>query len=572
MMKNWVTSAVLTIAIGVSGVSPVQAQGLAGSYLAARQAGMTADYKTAAEYYARALARDPSNPALLESAAQAQLSLGRLDRAIPMARQLEEFGPDSQIAQMILMADDAEHERFDKLDARSNQERSVGPLVDGLVQAWAKMGQGQVSAALKIYDDVAEKRGLQGFALYHKALALASVGDFESAEAIFSENVGTTMQVTRRGAIAHVEMLSQLDRGADAAQMIVGLFGPDLDPVLRDMHAVLDKGESLPFTMVRSPKEGVAEVFYSVAAALSTEAGQDYTLLYSRVAEYLRPDHTDAILLSAGLLEDLQRYDLAVDAYKKVSRDNPAFHAAELGRAEALRKSGRVDAAVEVLEQLAKSHGDQAIVNVTLGDLMRQLDRFEDAVAAYDAALALHEGTDPSQWFIYYARAICYERLNEWDRAEKDFRTALDLNPEHPQVLNYLGYSMVEQQVKLDEALDMIERAVAARPDSGYIVDSLGWVLFRLGRYDEAVPHMERAAELMPVDPVVNDHLGDVLWAVGRKREAEFQWRRALSFVDYEDAAGEVDPDRIRQKLEIGLDAVLIAEGAPPLKVANGEH
>jgi len=238
---------------------------------------------------------------------------------------------------------------------------------------------------------------------------------------------------------------------------------------------------------------------------------------------------------------------------------------------EALRKAGRVDAAVEVLEQLAKSHGDQAIVNVTLGDLMRQLDRFEDAVAAYDAALALHEGTDPSQWFIYYARAICFERLGEWDRAEKDFRTALELNPEHPQVLNYLGYSMVEQQVKLDEALDMIERAVAARPDSGYIVDSLGWVLFRLGRYEEAVPQMERAAELMPVDPVVNDHLGDVLWAVGRKREAEFQWRRALSFVDYEDAAGEVDPDRIRQKLEIGLDAVLAAEGAAPLKGANGD-
>jgi tetratricopeptide (TPR) repeat protein len=144
------------------------------------------------------------------------------------------------------------------------------------------------------------------------------------------------------------------------------------------------------------------------------------------------------------------------------------------------------------------------------------------------------------------------------------------LRPEQPQVLNYRGYSLVEKQIKLDEALDMIERAVAARPDSGYIVDSLGWVLYRLGRYEEAVEHMERAAELMPVDPVVNDHLGDVYWAVGRVLEAEFQWRRALSFVD-EETEEEAKPDRIRRKLEVGLDLVLEEEGAAPLKVADGD-
>ena len=137
-------------------------------------------------------------------------------------------------------------------------------------------------------------------------------------------------------------------------------------------------------------------------------------------------------------------------------------------------------------------------------------------------------------------------------------------------MLNYLGYSLVQKREKLDEALAMIERAVAARPESGYIVDSLGWALYRLGRYDEAVPHMERAVELMPVDPVVNDHLGDVLWAVGRKREAEFQWRRALSFLEHGDAAEEVDADRVRRKIEVGLDAVLAEEGADPLRVANG--
>jgi Flp pilus assembly protein TadD len=206
-----------------------------------------------------------------------------------------------------------------------------------------------------------------------------------------------------------------------------------------------------------------------------------------------------------------------------------------------------------------------------LGDVLRGQDAFGEAVTSYDKALELTPEGARSRWFVLYARAISHERLDNWELAEADFRAALVLNPEQPQVLNYLGYSMVEKQVNLDEALNMIERAVAARPNSGFIVDSLGWVLFRLGRYSEAVIHMENAVALMPVDPVVNDHLGDVYWSVGRTREAEFQWSRALSFVDPADADGEADPDRIRRKLEIGLNAVLAEEGSDPLKVANDD-
>ena len=154
--------------------------------------------------------------------------------------------------------------------------------------------------------------------------------------------------------------------------------------------------------------------------------------------------------------------------------------------------------------------------------------------------------------------------MDVWPKADRDFREALRLNPDQPLVLNYLGYSLVEKKIQLDEALIMIEKAVELRPESGFIVDSLGWVLFRMGRYDEAVPHLERAAQLEPIDPIINDHLGDGYWSVGRKREAHFQWRRALSF-DPEEA----EADRIRRKLEVGLDQVLQEEGAEPLTVAQ---
>ncbi len=547
---------------------PVLADGMAGAYLAARQASYGSDYDAAARYYSEALAKDPANPVLQENAVLAFLSLGQIDRAMPIARKMNADGHTSQLAQMAITTGLVEDGNFGDL-VESLSDGGVGPLVDGLMTAWAHIGRGAMSEALAAFDTVAEEPGLGGFAAYHKALALASVGDFEGAYAIFAEGSMNGIQRTRRGVLSEVEVLSQLERNAEAIALIEETFGADLDPELRRMRQKMDAGEILPFTHVGNAQEGIAEVYFSIANALRNEANADYTLLYARLAEYLRPDHTEALLLTAELLESLGRYELASQTYQKVSADDPSFHAAELGRAEALREAGKVEAALEVLEQLTRSHGDLPYVHTALGDLRRQEKDFEGAIEAYNTAIGLYETLEVRQWFHFYARGISHERLGEWEEAEADFRKALELNPEQPQVLNYLGYSLVEKQIKLDEALEMIERAVAARPDSGYIVDSLGWVLFRLGRYDEAVSHMERASELMPVDPVVTDHLGDVYWSVGRKLEAQFQWRRALSFVD-EETAEEAKPDRIRRKLEVGLDVVLEEEGAEPLAATDG--
>lgn len=561
------TAAGFAVILTLSG--PALAQSLSGAYLAGQQAAAHSDFEAAAQYYMQALARDPGNPEITEDAIFAQIALGNVDRAKPLAAALEASGLRSQIAHMTTIATLFAEEDYDALLARDAETQGIGPLVDNLLTAWALLGAGETSAALSQFDGIAGQSGLQGFALYHKAMALGGIGDFEAAAEIFEEQEGGPLQQTRRGAMAQAEVLSQLGRNEDALALIRRAFGTATDPELATFVADLEAGKTVPFTHITSPRDGAAEVFYSVAGALRQDAGADYTLLYARIARYLRPDHIDALLLSAELLDSLDQYALASAAYKEVPADHPAFHAAELGRASVLRRSGKPEAAIEVLEQLAKRFGDLAIVHSTLGDVLRHEDRFEEAVPAYDKALALTDDTSRSAWFLYYARGIALERLAEWPRAEADFRKALELNPGQPQVLNYLGYSLVEKQIKLDEALDMIEQAVAASPDSGYIVDSLGWVLYRLGRYSEAVDYMEQAVELLPVDPVVNDHLGDVYWAVDRKREAQFQWKRALSFVDPEDTSGEADPDRIRRKLEVGLDQVLEEEGAKPLKVAK---
>lgn len=559
----------VALALCLTAPAGVTANSLSGDYLAGRQASFDGNIQAAASYYGRAVMFDASNPALLERAALAEMSLGDLPRAASLATKLINDGHRSQIAYMANAVELAAAEEYDALISRVTEGQSVGPLVDGLLVAWAHLGTGDMSAALVQFDEVAKEQGMGTFAMFHKALALASVGDFESAAGLLDTAAAGGIQRTRRGVMAHAEILSQLDRNTDALALISGVFGADLDPGLAQVRDALRTNQRVPFTHIRGPRDGLAEVFYTLATALANEADDEFTLLYTRVAEYLRSDHIDAVLLTAGLLDDMNQPALAVKAYGKVPADHPAFHVAELGRAAALRNSDKTDAAVEVLQRLTKTHSDQPIVYSTLGDTMRQLERYEEAIAAYTQALDLYQDKGQRQWFLHYVRAISYERLDQWDAAEADFRAALALNPDQPQVLNYLGYSLVQKMRNLDEALDMIERAAAAQPDSGYIIDSLGWVLYRVGRYDEAVVHMERAAELMPVDPIVNDHLGDVYWAVGRKTEARFQWRRAVSFATYGTAAEEVDVDRIRAKLAVGLDQVLAEEGAPTLVVAH---
>ena len=562
-------TATLALSLAFSAGAPVVAQEPAGAYLAGRAATYASDFAAAADYYTRALVRDPQNAVLMESVVFAQLALGELRRALPVAQRMWEEGINSQVANMVMVGGLSLEQDYQALLDRDLAAQGVGPLVDGLTMAWARMGVGDVTQALAQFDRVAEDDSLRMFALYHRALALASIGDFEAAEAMFAADNGRLSLITRRAVLARVQILSQLERNDQAMELLTEAFGPQLDPGLNNVFERLTAGETLPFTLAATVTDGIAEVFFTVASALSGDAANDYVLVYARMASELSPSHVDAVLLSAELLDNLGRYELSVATYKQVSPRHPDYHAAEMGRAEALRRAAKPEAAIAVLDQLTREFPTQPTVYSALGDLLRQQEDYAKAVTAYDKALSFMDKDRAATWFLFYARGISLERLHQWDRAEADFRTALKLNPNRPEVLNYLGYSLVEKQIKLDEALDMIERAVAARPDSGYIVDSLGWVLYRLGRYDEAVAHMEQAVELMPVDAVVNDHLGDVFWAVGRYLEAEFQWKRALSFVDPEDADSEADPDRIRSKLERGLDQVLTEEGAEPLKLAN---
>lgn len=535
-----------------------------GAYLAARAAGLSGDFAASATWFARALEGAPEAPALLANALTAEMGIGGYDAAIALANRVMAARQNLQLANMVNAADAARRDDWSALIADLDAGRTVGPLVDGLSRAWALVGLGQMADALVAFDAVTETQGLRAFGLYHKALALASVGDFEGADAILSMTREDGFQRTRRAVMAQIEVLSQLERPADALALLDEAFGADLDPGLMALRGRLSAGEPIPFTLVSDARTGLAEVYFSVAGSLFGEADDTAVLMYARTALAINPDHVDALLVAAQTLDRLGQFDLAIAAYGAVPAENPAFYAAELGRADVLRRADQPETAIEVLTQLARDHPDLATIETRLGDLYRRLDRLPEANAAYTRALDLSEADAPTAWFLHYMRGVTFHKMDNWDAAEADFRRALELRPGQAQVLNYLGYSLVERGENLDEALAMIRDAVTAEPQNGAIVDSLGWVYFRLGRYAEAVVQLERAAALEPVDAEVNDHLGDAYWAVGRTLEAQFQWHRALSF--------DPDPDkaeRIRRKLEIGLDAVLAEEGAPPIAVAQ---
>jgi Flp pilus assembly protein TadD len=534
------------------------ASSLSGAYLAAMQADFRNDYVEAADYYDRALVSDPENLGILTNAVVARVAMGDIATARALADRLEAVDPGNQVATLVRLADTLAADAFDEADAILQAAGdTMNPLLGGLLAGWIEVGRENFPAAEAAFDGMTGNDALAAYGQYHKALALAFAGDFVSAEQILAGDEQGPLHLNRSAIVAHAEILAQVDRNADAVQVIDdALAGGAPDAPLADLRARLAAGDEVPFDQIARAQDGAAEAFLTLADALNTEESPRVGLVQARLAMHVRPDLIEARLVAAEILEVQEQYVLATEVLAGVPQDSPWYVTSEIRRANMQRAAGDAEAGIVTLTALADSGADGIEVDSALGDALRMAERFPEAVAAYTSAIDRIDTPRPAHWVLYYTRGISNERAGDWPAAERDFREALVLQPDQPLVLNYLGYSMVEKQENLDEALGMIEKAVRSQPDDGYITDSHGWVLYRLGRYDEAVAPMLRAVELTPDDPVINDHLGDVLWMVGRKREAEFQWRRALSF----GPADELDMDRIRQKLDVGLDTVLETE------------
>ncbi len=543
------------------------AQGLAGAFLASREAASLNDFAASIPYLERLHAGDPTNVGTLESLVVSALSAGRFDLAAQGAAELAALDPQNRAAALVLLARAFHDGDYAAALAVGESGTPVHPLIDGLARAWAQLGAGRMSDALATLDQAATGVGMLAFAEYCRALALAMVGDVEGAVAVIEDPAaGVSQALNRRGFVAHAQLLALSERYDEALTLIDTVFIAANDPVIARMRAAYAERRALPFDVISSPAQGMAEVFAVMANAMITNRNPVEALVYAQAAIWVNPDLTDSQLLIGQIFDELQQPRMSLAAYRAIPADSVFHNAAVMGRAQVLETLDRRDEAIADLSALAEASPDSYAAQSVLGDFLRRDGQFVAAAEAYTRAIEVLQaaGVQPD-WQIWFSRAVAYARSDSWPQAEADFRAALAIQPDQPTVLNYLGYSLVERGEKLDEAMEMIQRAVAGDPDSGYVLDSLAWALFRLGRYAEALPHMERAVELAPTDAILNDHLGDVYWAVGRQREARFQWRRALSFAPAED----LDEPRLRRKLESGLDVVRAEDGELPLHPAN---
>lgn len=541
---------------------PAHAQGIAGAYLSAEQAARRGDLSEAADRYAAVLARDPNNVTLMERAMLHQIAAGKMVQAMALARRLEQLSPGRHLALLLLASDAVRRDDFAKVqEIFPIDDEPDGPFVGALINAWAAYGKGDVATAHAVLDQV-EAENLGGpagqlVAAYHQGLIAAASGDDEKAADAFARAAdrasasGERMTRFRAGALAR---LGQLDEARAVLDERLARSFSDrrIEQLARDLEA-----GKLPAPEIATTAQGIAEALFGLASFLTQGPNNMIGLAYARLASNLAPELVAAHLLIGSELHQSGQYELAIEAYEAVPDDADESLDAHIGRADALEAAGQVDEAVEELRGIVARWPQNIGTHTALGDVLRRNERFEESAAAYDGAVSLVGALENRHWPLLYQRGIAYERSKQWALAEADFLKALELEPDQPQVLNYLGYSWVEMGLHLDKAEEMIAKAVEQRPDDGYIVDSLGWVLYRMGDFDEAVQHLERAVELRPVDPVINDHFGDALWMVGRRIEAEFQWRRALSF-----EPEEKDAKRIKRKLAQGLDEVLAEEEA----------
>ncbi|HXA69943.1 MAG TPA: tetratricopeptide repeat protein [Stellaceae bacterium] len=545
----------LALAQAPAGVSHVSASG---SFLAAQHASRDRDAAAAATFYRSALRSDPKNNELLDRTFLSVLLNGDVEEAVRLADRVLAVDKEDRIARLVLGVRAIKQKQYQV--ARQQFAQSVrGPITDlaaVLLSAWTQDTAADSKAAVDAIDKLTGPDWYGIFKELHAGMILDAAGQKAAAGKRLEH--AYQLDATALRVVQAYGSYQSRNGSKDDALKTFKAFEEVLPhhPLIADAMADLNAGKKLPI-LVDSPQAGAAEVLYGLGAALGRRGGEDLGLIYLQLSLYLVPSHQLALLSLADLYEGLKKPELAIKTYERMPPNSPLERSALIQRAIDLDGSDRSDEAKADLEKLITASPTDLEAIMALGNLLRGRKQFAECADVYSKGLATMPAPDKSAWTLYYFRGICFERSKQWPKGEADLKKALELFPDQPHVLNYLGYSWVDKGMNLDEGMAMIKRAVEQRADDGYIVDSLGWAYFRIGKYEEAVKELDRAVELKPEDPTINDHLGDAYWKVGRTVEARFQWAHAR------DLGPEAeDLPAIEAKLKSGLpDASAVDAG-----------
>lgn len=528
-----------------------------GAFLAARTADVDHDYPNAIMLYRKALELEPANTEIRERLMLSLLMSGDFDGALPFANELKTDEGVERITTIVRGLDDIRSRKFAEAEKLLTYKgtNDLDRITHTLLAAWARVGAGKGKEALTLVRGMKGPAWFKVFTDYHLgAMALVS-GDINTARSSLTsaitndDGVATTPDTFMRAIMALARLEASQGNKQKALDTIavgdrlISNYAP-----LKALRQSIEAGDK-PDQQVTTATEGAAAVLFSVGGALNRQGAEEMVSLYLHMSHALDPKSADTLILLGGIAEKLEQPKQAIALYEKVPADSPMRRISELQLGLTLAQTGEVDKAREHLKNLIASDPSDLRSYLAYGSVLSDAKDYKAMAENYDKAVAvIGPIARPADWTIFFQQAISYERLKQWDKAEPAFRKSLELNPEQPQVLNYLGYSFVDMNRNLDEGMAMIKKAVDARPDDGYIVDSLGWAYYRLGQFEEAVTELERAVQLRAGDAAINDHLGDAYWRVGRKLEANYQWKRALTM-----EPEEAEIPKIKEKIENGL-------------------
>ncbi|GJD30750.1 Beta-barrel assembly-enhancing protease [Methylobacterium adhaesivum] len=552
------------------------AESLEGNFLAAYIAGASKDTAAAASFYREAVKADPRNTELLERAFVSLLADGALPDAFRAAERLTSRDGTNGLAQLALGVRQIKAGQF--AQARQNFARSgrgaAADLTATLLTAWAFAGAGDGKRAQETINKLKGERTYNTFRDYHAGLIAALTGDQAEAERRLKAAYDGD-----RNTLRVVDAYARFEAQAGRTDLAIQAYS-DFDkllprhPIVRDALNRLKEGKPLT-RLVTTAQEGAGEVLYGLGSAGSTQGDELPAVVYLRLALYLAPEHALARLTLADILDRMKQPERANEAYAQIPTSSPLRLNADVQIGLNLEQMGKGDEALQHLDAAMKAHPNDIDVITALGNVQRSRKKYEEAAETYSRAIALI-GDQPASnfWTTFYFRGTAYERAKQWAKAEADLKKALELVPPsqpgaRAQVLNYLAYSWVDQNINIDEAFTMLKQAVDASPRDGMIIDSLGWAYFRLGRWDDAMRELEKAIELKPGDPTINDHLGDAYWRAGRRLEGKFQWQHAK---DLNPEPEELE--KINAKLKDGLpelDKPAATAENPPDAKANPE-
>jgi tetratricopeptide (TPR) repeat protein len=529
---------------------------LSGAFLSAQAAAANNDEAAAVESYREAITLDPQNGQLKQSLFVALTANGQIEEAVALLPQIPEEDANPAVNGVVSAADAMKRkswnrvlQNIDKLDGSD-----LDNLLANLVGAWARVGSGKIDAALERTGGIAGPEWTEVLRDYHVGLMLASAGKDADAipyleKAVANRAVAAALTVTYMRAVEALAR-SQARTGAKDAALETINSGLELISDHQPLIALQNdiSGGATIQPLIKTPQQGAAEIFFNVGSAISRQGSLPFAQSHLQLAHYLDGESVPILYALGNVFQGQEKFTRANSYYTEIPETSPFYRNAQLELALNYNQLKDVDEAEKLINAVIERNPDDFTAVSMLGGIYAQYDRFADAAALYDRAIARISNPSKDDWNLFYRRGIAFERTKQWEKAEADFKKALELSPDEPDVLNYLGYSWVDMGINLDEGLAMIRKAVELRPNAGFIIDSLGWAYYRLGKYEEAVEQLERALQLMPTDPVVNDHLGDAYWQVGRRLEATFQWKHALS-----DKPSDVDREKIEQKLQSGL-------------------